>query len=319
MAAQWHGRRRAWVTGEVAAGVTTTVTATAAVRGRAATGAATAAVGLLLLTTGCSENDTAVASGKPAPAVARHVLRSAPSVLVKYGTSRTRTSMTMESGGTRIAVDGKGRFDYGRRLGRLTVRLPEGTSGARPGERRPVTEIVVSRALFMKNRGAGVPEDKWVRVDTTSLADGNLVTGGATDPVSAAELLRGVRKVTYAGRTRSGGELLRRYRGTVDLSAAARAASPHWRGQLTAAAKGFPRVTVPFDASVDGQGRLRRIRHQFTFAGGAQSRPAGTESGDGGGEGVAVSSTTWFYGFGVPVRIAMPEPHDIYAGKIAPF
>lgn len=279
---------------------------------------ATAAGSLMLLTAGCAENDAAVASDK-SPSEAREVVRSAVTALRKQGTSRTRTSMTMDSGGTRIAVDGKGSFDYRKQLGQLTVRLPEGTSGAEPGERRPVTEIVVPKALYMKNRGAGVPEDKWVRVDTTSLPDGNLVTAGATDPLSAAELLRGVRKVAYAGKRTVYGEDVRRYRGTVDLAAAARAASPHWRDQLAAAAKGFPEGSVPFDAYVDGQGRLRKIRHRFTFADGARSRPADAGSRDAGGRGVAVLSTTWFYGFGVPVRVAMPESRDIYAGKIAPF
>lgn len=296
MVAQWHGRRHAWVT---------VVASTAAGAG-------------LLLSTGCAENGTAVASGRPSSS-AGEVVRAAPDVLTKYGTSKTRTSMTMASGGTRIAVDGKGSFNYRKRLGQLTVRLPEGTSGAQPGERRPVTEIVVPQSLYMKNRGAGVPEDKWVRVDTTSLADGNLVTAGATDPVSAAELLRGARKVTYEGRRKVGGESVRFYRGTVDLPAAARGATPHWRDQLAAAAKGFSRSAVPFDAYIDGQGRLRKIRHEFTFSGGAQGKPGGTESGGSGGQEVAVSSTTWFYGFGVPVRVVMPEPSDIYAGKIAPF
>ena len=276
--------------------------------------AAAVSCALPLLATGCADNGTAAASDRPGSSP-REVVRAAVTVLKKYGTSRTRTYMTMESGGTRIAVDGEGSFDYRKRFGRLTVRLPEGTSGAQPGERRPVTEIVVSGALYMKNRGAGVPEDKWVRVDTTSLADGNLVTAGATDPVSAAELLRGVRKVTYAGVVKSDGGSVRRYRGTVDLAAAARSASPHWRGQLGAAAKGFSNASVPFDAFIDGQGRLRKVRHRFTFAGGGRSRPPGGT----GAAGVVVSSTTWFHGFGVPVRVVMPDPHDIYAGRIAPF
>ncbi|MGH3310358.1 MAG: hypothetical protein ACRDP3_07200 [Streptomyces sp.] len=288
MVGQWHGRRHAWTTA----------------------GAAAALGAVLLSATGCTENGTAVASDKSSKSPGA-VVREAANVLVRYGTSRTRTSMTMASGGTRIAVDGEGRFDYRKRIGQLTVRLPEGASGAQPGERRPVKEIVVPEALYMKNRGAGVPAEKWVRVDTTSLADGNLVSGGVTDPVSAAELLRGARHVTYEGAGTVRGERVRHYRGRVDLDAAARVAAPRWRDQLAAAAKGFSRATVPFDAYIDGQGRLRKIRHRFTFVDdGAPSEAGGA---------VAVSSTTWLYGFGVPVTIAMPEAGDIYAGKIAPF
>ncbi|SCK04912.1 hypothetical protein [Streptomyces sp. WMMB 322] len=333
MVAQWlGGRRHAWVTLVAAVAVGSS----------------------LLLTTGCTDDGTAVASDRnpqsasgerapsghpsgtrlgtdglprrPVPSDPREAVREAAEALSEYGTSRTRTSMSMASGGTRIAVEGEGRFDYGKGAGRLTVRLPEGTSGARPGERRTVTEIVVPGALYMKNRGAGVPAGKWVRVDTDSLADGNLITAGATDPVSAAELLRGARQVTYDGKTRTaGGTVLRRYRGTLDLAAAARAASGHRREQLEAAAHGFPERVVPFDAQIDGQGRLRKVRHLFTFAGGAPGGREGTkpgsgaDAGSGAGGGVAVSSTTWFYGYGVPVKVEMPEPDDIYAGKIAPF
>lgn len=344
MVAQRDGRRHSWVT----------VAATAAAAGVVA-----------LLVTGCAENGTAAASdrnppgsyrnsessgpssgSRPAhstsgpsglagtsgsasfspPSDPREAVRAAAAALARYGTSRARTSMSMASGGTRIAVEGEGRFDYRKGEGSLTVRLPEGTSGARPGERRTVTELAVPGALYMKNRGAGVPAGKWVRVDTDSLADGNLITAGATDPVSAAELLRGARKVTYEGTARTaGGTPVRRYSGTLDLAAAARAASPHRRGQLAAAARGFSERAVPFDAQIDGQGRLRKVRHQFTFAGGAPTEPDdGTEpggDGDGGDgrAGVAVASTTWFYGYGIPVKVAMPEPDDIYAGEIAPF
>lgn len=269
-------------------------------------------------------------SPRSVPSDPRRALRAAVASLARYGTSRTRTSMSMASGGTRIAVEGAGGFDYRSGEGRLNVRLPEGTSGARPGERRTVTELIVPGALCMRNRGAGVPEGKWVRVDTGSLADGNLVTAGATDPVSAAELLRGVRKVTYEGRARTpGGTEVRRYRGTLDVAAAARVASPHRRGELEAAVRGFSGEAVSFDAQIDGQGRLRKVRHRFTFAGGTPSGTDGTESGaageegDGGDgsdghDGVTVASTTWFYAYGAPVEVVMPEPDDIYAGKIRP-
>lgn len=74
------------------------------------------------------------------------------------------------------------------------------------------------------------------------------------------------------------------------------------RGALAAAAKGFAKDTVPFDAYLDGEGRLRKVRHQFSFSN--QGRT------------VAVASTTLLYGFGVPVEVTLPDRRDIYAGKI---
>ncbi|MFE7429387.1 MULTISPECIES: hypothetical protein [unclassified Streptomyces] len=216
------------------------------------------------------------------------------------GSARVRTSMQTAAGGTRVTIRGRGAYDFRRRAGRLEVVLPEDAAGA--DGHRPITELLVPDALYMMNRGAGVPADKWVRVDTTALADGNLVTGGVTDPMIAAELLRGARQVEYVGQAVLAGVSVRHYRGVSDIGRAAREASPQSRGALVAATKGFRTRTVPFDAYLDEQGRLREVRHRFTFA---DEGPA-----------VEVTSTTSLSDFGVPVSVRLPDDHDIYTGKI---
>jgi hypothetical protein len=231
------------------------------------------------------------------------VLHGAAARLVRAGTSQARTSMEMATGGTRVTIRGAGVYDYRERLGRLKVLLPEDPAGAR--EHRPITELLAPGALFMKNRGAGVPADKWVRVDTGTLSDGNLVTGGVTDPYAAAEVLRGARTATYVGRTEVAGTPVRHYRGTADLALAARDASAVNRGPLAAAAKGFATAEVPFDVYLDDQRRIRKIRHRFSFVGGQSKDP------------VAVASTALLYDFGVDVDVRLPQGVDIYDGKIA--
>lgn len=245
--------------------------------------------------TGCA------APGDPKPVVDPALaVRDAADALTKAGTAKASTSMEMASGGTRVTIRGEGGYDFRRRTGRLQVVLPKDPAGA--SGHRPITELLTPGALYMKNRGAGVPADKWVRVDTTTLDDGNLVTGGATDPGAAAELLRGARDVTYVGEVELAGVKVGHYRGVADMALAARAASPQLRGALAAAAKGFAKDTVPFDAYLDGEGRLRKVRHQFSF-----SNQGST---------VAVASTTLLYGFGVRVEVVLPDRRDIYAGKI---
>ncbi|MGW6393794.1 hypothetical protein ACWFR1_25580 [Streptomyces sp. NPDC055103] len=227
-------------------------------------------------------------------------VRNAPDALTRAGTAKASTSMEMAAGGTRVTIRGEGGYDFRRRTGRLQVTLPKDAAGA--DEHRPITELLTPGALYMKNRGAGVPADKWVRVDTTTLDDGNLVTGGATDPAAAAELLRGAREATYLGEVDLAGVKVGHYRGVADIAHAARVASPQLRGALAAAAKGFAKDTVPFDAYLDAEGRLRKVRHQFSFSN--QGRT------------VAVASTTLLYGFGVRVQVTLPDRRDIYAGKI---
>ncbi|MFF8679919.1 hypothetical protein ACF07F_18595 [Streptomyces sp. NPDC015237] len=231
------------------------------------------------------------------------VLHQAADRLVAAGSAKARTAMEMASGGTRVTIRGEGVYDFDARLGRLKVRLPQDPAGT--SEHRPITELLAPGALFMKNRGAGVPDDKWVRVDTASLSDGNLVTGGATDPFAAAEVLRGTHRATFVERTEVAGTAVRHYRGTADLARAARGASDGNKEALAAAAEGFATAEVPFDAYLDDEGRIRKLRQRFSFVNG---REEGT---------VAVASTTLLFGFGTAVRVRLPEERDIYAGRIA--
>ncbi|POX65066.1 hypothetical protein C3492_00105 [Streptomyces sp. Ru62] len=269
-------------------------------------GGAVVAAGVLLAlgtgATGCSGSGAAAEDVKGAgdPVATLH---RAADALRDAGSSKAGTSMEMATGGTRVTIRGKGVYDYRRRLGRLTVVLPEDPTGA--SRHRPITELLAPGALFMKNRGAGVPADKWVRVETATLSDGNLVTGGATDPYAAAEVLRGTREAVLVGRTEVAGTAVRHYRGTADLRRAARYASAANRAALAAAAKGFATAEVPFDAYLDDQGRIRKLRQRFSFVNGRQKAT------------VAVASTLLLYDFGTPADVRLPAPEDIYAGRIA--
>ncbi|MGW6139819.1 hypothetical protein ACWFRM_20930 [Streptomyces sp. NPDC055144] len=279
--------------------------------GRAARAvAAAAAVGLMGLASGCS---AAAEADNESPAESAAAVHDAADRLVREGSSKARTSMEMASGGTRVTIRGEGVYDYRACVGQLKVVLPQDPSGAE--EHRPITELLAPGALYMKNRGAGVPADKWVRVDTATMSDGNLVTGGATDPLAAAELLRGARKVTYVGESELAGTKVRHYRGTVDMAAAARAASPASRPSLAAAAKGFAKDQVPFDVYLDDEGRIRKVRLRFSFV---NTKVTAAVKGKGGRrEVVDVASTTLLYGFGISANIELPDTKDIFAGKIA--
>ncbi|HEY5836198.1 hypothetical protein [Streptomyces sp.] len=256
--------------------------------------------------TGCGGQAAGTAADSRGGAEARTV-STAADTLVRAGTSRVTTSMRMASGGTWLTITGSGGFDYARRRGRLTLVLPPDATGA--AVHKPITELLTPDALYMKDRGEGVPPGKWVRVDTTRLPDGNLVTGGATEPLAAAELLRGAEHVTLLGpETLADGTRTRHYRGVADIARAAHAMQPAARGPLEAAARGFTVTRVPFDAWLDGQGRLRQVSQRFTFSSGGTAKGAGRN--------VTVVSTTRFDGFGAPVPVTLPRPADIWTGEI---
>ncbi|MFI6645877.1 hypothetical protein [Streptomyces sp. NPDC050504] len=269
------------------------------VRQRKLRGGALAAV-VMTVVAGCGAGGGDAAGSAGAAAAGRDgggLVRRAADVLVSTGSSRASTALETAAGGTRLTIRGSGAYDYRQRRGRLDVALPDET-------RAPINEILMPGVLYMRNRGAGVPAGKWVRVDTGSPTDGNLVTGGAIDPLLAAELLRGARTAAYVGDEDFAGVKVRHYRGEVDLSHAARVARPYARGALAVAAEGFAGKVVPFDAYLDGEGRLRKVRQRFRYANRGHS--------------LDVASTTLLYGFGVAVKVDLPAKGDIYAGKIKP-
>ncbi|GHF45575.1 lipoprotein [Streptomyces mashuensis] len=307
--------------------------------GRAGAAVATAvagglALGLLVLS-GCGERDGAdgAADGRGGraagggrvqpvslggfrgtavdPVRALEVVRRAAGTLADAGGAQVRTAMETVSGGTRLTIRGLGTYDFARPVGRLTVLLPEGEAG-RAGH-RPITEVFVPGALYMKNRGAGVLADKWVRLETGALPDGNLLTSGATDPLAAAELLAGAREVAYAGEDRLRGVRVAHYWGTIDLERAARQAPARDRAPLAAAAKGFSSGMVAFDAYLDEAGRPRLVRYRFGVgpAVAASAAPSGPPPS------MTVESVVELFGFGPRPVIELPAPGEIYAGTVA--
>lgn len=254
---------------------------------------ASAAAGL----TGCSDQ----AAGAQDRLSADPVYRAAD-VLSGAGSSLARTTTRLEGGHNAVTVQGTGGFDYRRRLGRLTVVLP-GQQPAGTSAAAPITEVLAPGALYMKNRAQGVPPGAWVRVDTARLPDGELVTGGVTDPMAAAEVLRGARSVAFVDEQVLDGVQVRHYRGTADIARAARLSAGQDRSALQAEAGGLASRSVPFDVYLDGQGRPREVREVFTFR-----TAQGLDR--------TVTATTELYGFGAPVQVRVPGPGEVYSGKI---
>ncbi|KNB51395.1 hypothetical protein [Streptomyces caatingaensis] len=243
------------------------------------------------------------------PGRAVEAMRRVAGALARTGGARVRTSMETESGGTRLTILGRGVYDFARPVGRLTVRVPQDARGT--AEHRPITEVFTPGALYMKNRGAGVPPEKWVRLDTAALPDGDLLTSGATDPLAAAELLGGAREVTSMRDEGLDGMPVRHFWGTIDLAEAARRAPARDRAVLTAAARGFSAGTVAFDAFLDEEGLPRLLRYRF----GVDEREEAAD-GSGAGKRTTVVSTVELSSFGFAPDIRLPESGDIYAGRV---
>ncbi|MFE3204131.1 hypothetical protein ACWGR4_29700 [Embleya sp. NPDC055664] len=244
------------------------------------------------------------ASGGPSNAVA--AVRKAADVTTGAKSSRTRTTMTMQSDNRVVKLTGQGMFDYVRHIGSLTVDAPKDS-----GIAGPLQEILTPDALYMKNGSPGIPKDKWVRLAIDGLADGNLVSGGGTDPGTSFEILRGVNDdVVLVGTEKLGPDTVRHYKGTLDIRKAHDLTAPEVRGPLAAALKTFDGAPIPFDAYLDDAGRLRRVEESFVFVMGpdeAKSAPT-----------TKVLSAAELYDFGVVVDVKPPEAKDIYVSPAPP-
>ncbi|MFE9424403.1 hypothetical protein ACFYNO_15705 [Kitasatospora sp. NPDC006697] len=225
-------------------------------------------------------------------------VRNAPDITGHSGSVQATTELTTAAGGKKASFSGGGPYDYAKRIGRLEVQVPPGaaTNG-------PVVEVYEPGLVFLQNSGAKVPAGKWVKLDVRQLADGNLISNGATDPATAGAALRGVQQASLVGDETVDGVPLKHYKGTLDLAKAADAAGGQAGYGLRMAAGTFTVKEVPFEAWLDAQGRLHKVVEDFTFAGVAGSKDAKDQ--------VQVTSTVALAGFGTAVSVAEPAAADV--------
>ncbi|NUP46457.1 MAG: hypothetical protein HOW97_03955 [Catenulispora sp.] len=195
-------------------------------------------------------------------------------------------------------MHGTGAFDFAKQMGTLDVAVAGGS----------VQEVLTSPALYMRTTSApnaATSAKGWQKVDAAKSSDGNLVSGGATDPALVLAMLAGTRPgVQFVGQDQVRGVPVAHYRGTLDLQQAAQAADPAGvrpadaavaRRALATAARAFTSSQVPFDAYLDEQGRLRRFVGLFSFTLPGSAKTV-----------VQVTSATELFGFGTPVTVTVP-------------
>ena len=277
-------------------------------RARTAMLVATAATGLLA---GCASaggaGTSAVAGlkGSSSDVLAADPLtavRSAADVTGRTGSLQDVTTLQTVSGSKKVELHGTASYDYITRLGRMEITVPPG--GTTTGK---LVEVVSPGVVYMQNSGAKVPAGKWVKVDVQQLADGNLVSSGATDPATAANALRGAATASLVGSETVDGVLLKHYKGTLDLARAASATGGGAASGLALAGRTFTVKKIPYDVWLDAHGRIHRIVEIFTFSKTAGSTAAKDQ--------VVVTSTNAFSGFGTPVKVALPAAADVYGAQ----
>ncbi|WP_037608492.1 hypothetical protein [Streptacidiphilus rugosus] len=233
-------------------------------------------------------------------------VRSAADITGHNGYLQDVTTLRTVSATKQMTLHGTGAYDYGAHLGRVQVAVPAGSGTSAPGH---LNEVVSPGVVYLQNSGAKVPAGKWIKLQVQQLGDGNLVSSGATDPASASDALRGAETATLVDTSTVGGTVLKHYRGTLDLAAAAKAAAGPAAVGLALASHTFTVKKVPYDVWLDEHGRINKVVEVFTFAQVAGSTAAKDQ--------VRVTSTSEFSAFGTPVRIETPAQGDIVAPSAA--
>lgn len=255
-----------------------------------ATAAALLAAGLAAAACAGSPAMVSVAAN-PAAAV-----RAAGTDSMRIGSAQVATSVSMTAGGKTDQFSGTGAFDFAKQLGSITLTVPPDVNA-----HSTLDEVITPTTLYMRPTGQG---GKWVQVDSSKLADGDLISAGYTSPILAFALLRGAGEaggsVKYAGQDKVYDVPVAHYTGTLDLASAASAAPAPENAALSAAGRSFTTKAVPFDVYLDAQGRVLRFVAHFQFP--APSPQKGT---------VSIVSSTDLYDLGKPVSVSAPAAADV--------
>ncbi|MFL6238272.1 MAG: hypothetical protein ACJ735_02085 [Actinomycetes bacterium] len=200
--------------------------------------------------------------------------------------------------GQSFTLTGTGAFDFAKHAGAIHFTLPASLGG------RTISEIVTTNTLYLQLPPA-TPPGKYAAIKVSDLTgDGSLAQLGNSDPTTALETLRGashdVRKV---GTATVRGTQTTHYRGTIDVQAAINAAPEFLREKVR---RVFGRLTsLPYDAYLDDQGRLRRFDQRLTL-------PATSDTGN---QPVDVTSTFELFDFGTTVNAAPPPASKTVDGS----
>ena len=249
-----------------------------------------AAVLTALLAAGCGGGSgKAAVSADPVAAV-----RAAGDKVIGAGTSKFVLTSETSSGAQKVTFTGDGAFDYGAKTGTLNLKLDSGGQGG------SIQERITGGNLYL-----ALPKmpDTFYKL---SLADvGGTSLGSSTDPSSSFAALKGVSNgVQKVGREQVRGEQTTHYKGTIDVQKAVDASTGLSKDVLKKGLAASGLKTLPFDAYIDGSGRLRKYVQVVQLPGSAKTA----------GKSIASTTTLELFDFGTKVVVQVPAADKIKDG-----
>lgn len=235
------------------------------------------ATAVALLAAGCGGASDATDTLQPADAV-----RAAVSTTTQQQSSRMTITTTSNVGGVTVDITMEGLFDYAAKTGHMTMNVP-GSGGK-------IDEILTPATVFLK-----IPTSPaYYSVPVKEIVGTSF--GSNTDPTAGLQSLLGLTDdVRAVGKEDVRGDETTHYRGTYDLSKAVEKAHGLVKEMIKTQIGSGSTTTVPFDAYVDGKGRIRKMVQKISVT---SPKLQGQE--------VTSTVTTELYDFGVPVHVSPP-------------
>jgi hypothetical protein len=271
----------------------------------ATTAAATTTEATPESTTGEAEEAPATTGAEVGEQVDPAVIAEAAARTAAAQTARVATQVRIaEPGVGQERFGGRGRFDFERRAGEMTLELIEGESDAGFGNAKAV--FVDSSVYYQLPPGALAGGKRWIRLDLQNVADasgldfGPLVQGSQADPTQYLLWLSALGPgITKIGEEDVRGVLTSRYRAAVDLNLLEQQAPPgkeaEWAAYVQALRDRLGLAFIPVEVWVDDDGLIRRFNHEYGFS----------------AEGTTAIVTTELFDFGVPVKVQAPPVDDV--------
>jgi hypothetical protein len=228
------------------------------------------------------------------------VIAEAAAKTAEAKTARIATQVrVVEPGVGQDRFGGRGRFDFERRVGEMTLQLVEGEADTGFGNAKAV--FVDSSIYYQLPPGALAGGKRWIRLDLQNVADasgldfGPLVQGSQADPTQYLLWLSALGPgITKIGEEEVRGVPTSRYRAIVDLNLLEQQAPPgkeaEWAAYVQALRDRLGLAFIPVEIWVDEDGLIRRFNHEYGFS----------------AEGTTAVVTTELFEFGTPVNVQAP-------------
>ena len=241
----------------------------------------TAGVGLALLVGGCGGSGTS-RGGAPLD-----VVRAAGDKVVGAGSSRFLLTSLTTVGPQKVTFTGDGAFDYAGRTGTLDLKLD--AAGGRGGD---IQERITGGNLYLS-----LPTMPGIFYKLALSDVGGTSLGSSTDPSASFAALKGAATgVTKVGIEQVRGASTTHYKGTIDVKRALDQATGLSKQVLEKGLASSGLTSLPFEAYVDDQGRLRKYIQVIEVPGSAKT----------GGKPIDASTTVELYDFGTKVDVQVP-------------